>query len=69
MRLELENASTVLSHRIGVRAGGTTFGTSPVAPPGGTTFVDVSLAPGTYQVFCSVNGHDGAGMVIPFTVT
>ncbi len=36
---------------------------------GGVVFVNVTLSPGTYQIFCRNNGHDQLGMKIPLTVT
>jgi FtsP/CotA-like multicopper oxidase with cupredoxin domain len=39
-------------------------------PSGAEGSIDLSsLAPGEYEVFCSVPGHEAAGMVAPFTVT
>jgi hypothetical protein len=69
MRLELVNGSS-LSHFVGVRLGSgqPTIGESPLASPGETEFVDVTLAAGTYQVFCRNNGHDQQGMTTTLTV-
>jgi len=71
LRLELVNASS-LRHFVAVRigAGQPTIAESPLSVAGGTAFVDTTLGPGSYQVFCRNNGHDLAGpMVIPLTVT
>ena len=70
MRLELVNQSS-LRHFVAVRTapGQPTIAESPLSEAGGTVFVDVTLAAGTYQIFCRNNGHDQLGMVIPLTVT
>jgi hypothetical protein len=69
MRLELVNQSASVQHLVGVRTGPMAPETkSPLASPGQTVSVDVTLAAGSYQLFCDNNDHDLQGMVIPFTV-
>jgi hypothetical protein len=71
IRLALANNSS-LDHRIGARTspGNVLVGQqSPVASPGNSTFVDVTLAAGSYQIFCGVSFHAANGMVVPLTVT
>lgn len=72
IRLQLANGS-VFPHSVGVRppppppqAG---LGLSPVAAPGTSASVDVTLAPGAYEIYCGVGGHADAGMVVALTVT
>jgi uncharacterized cupredoxin-like copper-binding protein len=38
-------------------------------PPGGTVELTVTLQPGKYEVYCTVPGHEAAGMKIEITVT
>ena len=64
------NGSTI-SHFIGVRVPGspTFIARSELSGPGETKSVNVTLAAGTYELFCNNNDHDLSGMKIPFTVT
>ena len=64
------NGSSI-SHFIGVRVPGAMafLARSQLSAPGETKSVDVSLAAGTYELFCNNNDHDLMGMKIPFTVT
>lgn len=71
IRIDLVNGSN-FNHFAGVRvaSGQPTIGESPLSSPGETVSVTVTLAPGTYQVFCRNNNHDVIGpMVMPLTVT
>jgi hypothetical protein len=73
IRLALANASG-FQHTVGARTPPppphTELAEAPVAAPGGgTTFVDVTLAAGAYQIFCGVGSHAEQGMVVPLTVT
>lgn len=64
----LTNGSSI-THGVGVRQGSTVLGTAAsTAQPGGTTSLTLTLGPGTYQVFCPVDGHAALGMVVPLTV-
>jgi hypothetical protein len=42
---------------------------APNAPPGGSTYVDVTLPAGSYQIFCGIGDHAALGMTLPLTVT
>ena len=71
-RLETREPCRDLRHFAGVRASERqpTIAESPLSTSnGGVVSVDVTLAPGTYQIFCRNNGHDQLGMKIPLTVT
>src|SRR5437763_15425528 len=64
--LRMKNASSV-PHDIAVQGGGLNqVGT--VVSNGGTSTVSVSLKPGTYTFYCSVDGHEAAGMKGTLTV-
>jgi plastocyanin len=66
--IALTNGSSI-THGLGVRQGSTVLGTAAsTAPAGGTTSVTVTLGPGAYQVYCTVDGHAALGMVVPLTV-
>jgi uncharacterized cupredoxin-like copper-binding protein len=56
---------------VGVRTdpGLSLIGQSPIVGGGGSTFVDLTLAAGAYEIFCGVGDHDALGMVVPLTVT
>ena len=73
IRLQLTNVSATLDHSVGVRTPPppphTLLGASVPAGPGGSTSLDVTLAAGTYQIYCGVSNHAAMGMVIPLTVT
>lgn len=73
IRLQLTNVSATLAHSVGVRTPPppphTLLGASVPAGPGGSTSLDVTLAAGTYQIYCGVGNHAAMGMVIPLTVT
>jgi uncharacterized cupredoxin-like copper-binding protein len=64
--LKMKNASGV-PHDIGVKGGGLNQVGSVVAN-GGTSTVTVTLKPGTYEFYCSVDGHEAAGMKGTLTV-
>jgi uncharacterized cupredoxin-like copper-binding protein len=70
IHLDLVNASS-LQHFIKIRTmeGQPPLGASQLSPVGGPTSLDISLPPGTYQIYCDNNGHDQLGMKIPLTVT
>jgi uncharacterized cupredoxin-like copper-binding protein len=55
-----------IEHDLAVK--GTSFKTKLI-PPGGTAEVKATLKPGTYEVYCTVPGHEQAGMKINITVT
>jgi uncharacterized cupredoxin-like copper-binding protein len=38
-------------------------------PPGGTAELKVTLKPGTYELYCTVPGHEAAGMRVNITVS
>jgi plastocyanin len=64
--LRMKNASST-PHDIGVKGGGLNQ-VGAVVTGGGTSTVSVSLKPGTYTFFCSVDGHEAAGMKGTLTV-
>jgi hypothetical protein len=70
LHLLLTNNSAGFDHSIGVRTapGGASVGLAAQAQPGGATSLDVTLPPGSYQVYCGVGDHAVQGMVLPLTV-
>jgi manganese oxidase len=64
--LDVVNAGNI-EHDLAIR--GTNLST-PMLASGETFMLDLSsLAPGTYEVLCTVSGHEAAGMVASFTIT
>jgi plastocyanin len=66
LTIKMANKSSV-PHDIGVKGGGVNE-VGPVVSNGGTSTVSVTLKPGTYTFFCSVDGHEAAGMKGTLTV-
>jgi plastocyanin len=64
--LQMKNMSSV-SHDIAVTGGGITQ-VGAIVAHGGTSTVTVNLKPGTYTFYCSVPGHEAAGMKGTLTV-
>ncbi len=58
--VKMKNASSV-PHDIGIKGAGLNK-VGPVVTNGGISTVSVTLKPGTYTFFCSVDGHEAAGM-------
>ena len=53
-------------HNIGIRGGAI----SNEVLPGASVEVDIGdLAPGTYELYCDIPGHEDLGMIAPFVVT
>jgi hypothetical protein len=69
--LRLELTSNGGTHNIGARTspGEVSQGNSPNVSAGNSTYVDVTLLAGSYEIFCGVPGHAGLGMAVPLTVT
>jgi plastocyanin len=69
IRLQITNNSS-LTHRIGARTGpgGTVFDQTTDTSPGNSNSVDVTLTPGSYEIFCGFGGHAAAGMTVSLTV-
>jgi mono/diheme cytochrome c family protein len=64
--LKMQNKSSIM-HDIGVKGNGiNTVG--PVVANGGISTVTTTLKPGTYTFYCSVDGHEAAGMKGTLTV-
>jgi uncharacterized cupredoxin-like copper-binding protein len=42
---------------------------TPLIPPGGSAKLTVTLKPGTYELYCTVPGHEAAGMKVNVTVS
>jgi plastocyanin len=64
--LRMKNASSV-QHDIAISGGGLNQ-VGAVVANGGVSTVTVSLKPGTYTFYCSVDGHEAAGMKGTLTV-
>jgi plastocyanin len=58
--LRMQNKSSVM-HDIGVKGNGIDK-VGPVVANGGVSTVTTKLKPGTYTFYCSVDGHEAAGM-------
>jgi hypothetical protein len=54
-------------HNLAVRGSGREYGVLDVGP-GGTGRLEVQLAAGTYTLYCSLLGHEEAGMRLDITV-
>jgi plastocyanin len=65
--LVMENPASV-EHNIGVKGNGIDE-KGPVVGEGGTSEISVTLEPGEYTFYCSVPGHEAAGMEGTLTVT
>jgi hypothetical protein len=69
IRLALTNGTTDTGHRIGARIPGQpAIAESPIAAPGLSSSVDVTLPAGSYQIFCGIGDHAALGMTLPLTV-
>jgi plastocyanin len=64
--IKMKNASSV-PHDIAIRGMGVSQ-VGQVVSNGGTSTVTASLQPGTYTFYCSVDGHEAAGMKGTLTV-
>jgi plastocyanin len=60
VQVVMANKSSV-PHDIGIKGNGIDK-VGPVVANGGTSTVNVALKPGTYTFYCSVDGHEAAGM-------
>jgi plastocyanin len=65
--LVMENPASV-EHNIAVKGNGVDE-KGPVVGEGGTSEITVTLQPGEYEFYCSVPGHEAAGMEGTLTVT
>jgi plastocyanin len=65
--LVMENPSPV-DHNIAVKGDGIDE-QGPIVGQGETSRVTVTLEPGEYEFYCSVPGHEAAGMEGPLTIT
>ncbi len=65
--LRMKNASSV-PHDISIKGPGGLNQIGPIVSGGGTSTVTATLAPGTYTFYCSVDGHEAAGMRGTLTV-
>jgi uncharacterized cupredoxin-like copper-binding protein len=61
IKIIFTNASTALKHNVNVEKGETELGHSRTITKGTTSFV-VNIKAGTYNFYCSVPGHEAAGM-------
>ncbi len=67
--IAMENPS-VLDHNVAVKTeSGRVLATGAVVGQGGTSVATATLAPGTYVFYCSVPGHEAAGMKGTLAVT
>jgi plastocyanin len=57
-----------LQHDLKLRQGGKEVGGTELVDGGKSASLNVSVKPGTYEMFCSVPGHEAAGMKGTFTV-
>jgi plastocyanin len=64
--LRMKNASSV-PHDIGVKGNGVGQ-VGAIVSGGGTSTVTTTLKPGTYEFYCSVDGHEAAGMKGTLTI-
>jgi plastocyanin len=64
--IKMTNQSA-LSHDVSIKGNGVTQ-TGNVVGKGGTSTVTANLKPGTYTFYCSVDGHEAAGMKGTLTV-
>lgn len=64
--LRMQNMSSVM-HDIAIKGNGVSA-IGPIVSNGGVSTVSVTLPPGTYQFYCSVDGHAAAGMRGPLVV-
>jgi uncharacterized cupredoxin-like copper-binding protein len=60
---DVKNAGQI-AHDLAIRGGPKTA----LIQPGGTATLTATLKPGTYHLYCSVPGHEQAGMKIDITV-
>jgi len=60
VKIVMKNAS-FLPHNVAIKGNGV-HAKGKVVPKGGTSTVSVRLKPGRYQFYCSVPGHEQAGM-------
>lgn len=56
------------NHGLVIEGNGARFGTQEPLTRGGSTTVAVDLKPGTYNVYCPVDGHKGKGMARTISV-
>jgi manganese oxidase len=63
--LTVDNAGAT-EHDLAIRDAG--LGTPMIGAGGSETLVLSDLAPGTYEVYCTVPGHDSAGMVAALSI-
>jgi plastocyanin len=59
--LKMKNASSV-PHDIAIKGGGVTPVVGAIVANGGTSTASATLKAGTYEFYCSVDGHEAAGM-------
>jgi plastocyanin len=64
--LRMQNKSSVM-HDIAIRGNGVSK-VGPIVDNGGVSTVTETLKPGTYTFYCSVDGHEAAGMKGTLTV-
>jgi plastocyanin len=62
-----KNGGTV-GHDLKLRQGSKVLAGTNVIQPGQTAKLTLSLPPGRYVMFCSVPGHEAAGMKGTFTI-
>lgn len=65
--IAVHNAGTV-GHDLQLRRNGKEVGGTPVLNPGQTLQLEVLFDPGEYEMYCSVPGHEEAGMEGTFRV-
>jgi uncharacterized cupredoxin-like copper-binding protein len=61
VRFKLDNAGAV-AHDLRVRRGADDLGGTPIFAPGRSAGARMKLTPGSYEIFCSVPGHEEQGM-------
>ena len=68
VEITLTNASP-LQHDVAIKGNGVNAGPTEQISGGGTADLTATLKPGTYEFYCTVPGHEQAGMKGTLTVT